>query len=175
MDPIQNTIRMPREERVSFTRRVIQLALGIPLMALLAGPAFAQYGGGGTMGGGSSTGTYTPPKGGYGNGKAIGIGIGAAAGAGVLFWTLHHRARPVTGCVEPANDGLALLDEKSGQTYSLMPGDTDLKSGQRVELKGKAVKNDSGAQVFQAKKIVKDFGACGSSQSAVSSLRPSSE
>ena len=106
---------------------------------------------------------YVPPSNGYGSGKAIGIGVGAAAG--VLFLALHHRG-PVSGCVQPAEDGLRLVDEKNKKSYVLATNALLLKPGQRVELKGQKSKADSGAQTFEAKKLVKDLGSCDASTSA---------
>lgn len=150
--------------RPFLTKNVGRLALGFSFALLVANQAAAQYGGGGgTMGGGTPT--YTPPKGGYSSAKGAGIGAGAAAGAGVLFLALHHRGY-VAGCVETGEDGLRLLDEKKNRSYALLPGDVYLKPGQRVELKGRKSKNESGTQTFEAKKLVKDLGACGASSPA---------
>jgi hypothetical protein len=108
---------------------------------------------------------YVAPRGGYGSGKAIGIGVGAAAGgAGVLFLALHHRGM-VSGCVQPADDGLRLVDEKNKKSYVLATSALVLKPGQHVELKGQKSKNESGVQTFEARKLVKDLGSCGASAS----------
>ena len=137
---------------------VLGLVIGISCTVLLPGPASAQYGSGGTVSG-SNTGGYTPPQGGYGSKTGIGIGVGAAAGAGVLYLALRHRGS-VTGCVGQADDGLTLVDAKNEQTYSLMLDGPALKSGQRVVLKGKKLKDAAGTQVFEAQKMVQDLGAC---------------
>jgi len=108
---------------------------------------------------------YVAPSNGYGSGKAIGIGVGAAAGAGVLFLALHHHGT-VSGCVQPAEDGLRLVDEKNKKSYVLATNALILKPGQHVELKGQKSKNESGVQTFEAKKLVKDLGSCGASASA---------
>src|SRR5215471_3797592 len=94
-----------RMKRIS--GRIARVLLAAAVAALAAGRAVAQYPGGGMGGsGGSGGGTYTP-GGGYGSsGKAIGIGVGAAAGAGLLFLAMHKGS--VTGCVQPAEDGLRL-------------------------------------------------------------------
>lgn len=143
-----------------FVRPLIPLGLCLCLTLAFSSRAMAQYGGGGTGGGttGSSGPGYTAPKGGYGNGAAIGAGVGAAAGAGVLFLALHHRGM-VTGCVQPADDGLRLVDEKKNKSYLIAPGSIALTAGERVELKGKKA-TDAGASTFQAKKLVKSLGAC---------------
>jgi hypothetical protein len=58
------------------------------------------------------------------------------------------------------DDGLSLIDEKKNKSYSIMPGSVDLKPGQLVQLKGKKSNDGAGAESFQAKKLVKDLGAC---------------
>jgi hypothetical protein len=128
----------------------IRLASGIVFSLLLCGSAFAQYGGG-------STGSSAPS---YGSGKAVAAGVGAAAaGTGILYLTLHNRGS-LTGCVQGGEDALNLVDRKNHQTYSLVPGSADLRSGQLVELKGKRSKDSKGAQTFQVSKVVKNLGAC---------------
>jgi hypothetical protein len=157
MNPIQDVSCMPRENKTVLIRRFTRMAVGIPLALLLSGSAFAQYGGG-SMGGGRMGGGSATPS--YGGGKAVGIGVGtAAAGAGVLYLALHHRSS-VNGCVRAINDRLSLFDEKTGQTYSLLSGSTDVKSGERVELSGKRSKDAEGTQTFQVKRVVKNLGAC---------------
>jgi hypothetical protein len=143
----------------SLPKILVRLALSSSLLLLAATHAAAQYGGGGGASGGPGTPGYTPPPGGYGSGKAIGIGVGAAAGVGVLFLALHNHGN-VSGCVQPTDDGLRLVDEKKNKTYALVPGAVILKPGQRVELKGQKSKSEAGAQSFEAKKLVRDLGSC---------------
>jgi hypothetical protein len=152
------------------TKNLVRLVLASSLALFAAGQAAAQYGGGGGTGGGATGGggTYTAPPGGYSSAaKGAGIGAGAAAGVGALFLVMHYHGR-VTGCVQPADDGMRLLDEKNKKTYALVPGDVYLKPGERVLLKGKTSKSDGGAQTFTAKKLIKDLGSCGASQAASS-------
>lgn len=152
------------------SKNLVRLAIAFSLALFAAGQAAAQYPGGGGTGGG---GTYTAPPGGYNSAaKGAGIGAGAAAGVGALFLAMHYHGR-VTGCVQPADDGMRLLDEKSKKTYALVPGDVYVKPGQRVLLKGKASKSDGGSQTFTAKKLIKDLGSCGASQA--SSASPASK
>jgi len=136
-----------------------QITWGFLFTLLLSGPAFAQYGGG--------RGSASPT---YGSGKVIAIGAGAAAaGAGVLYLTLHHRGS-LTGCVQRGDDGLSLVDDTKHQTYSLLPGSTDLKSGERVELRGKRSKDEKGAQTFHVSKVVKNLGSCSTESAAGSAF-----
>lgn len=149
-------------------KNLVRLILALSLALFAAGQAVAQYGGpGGTGGSGAGGGgTYTAPAGGYSSAaKGAGIGAGAAAGVGVLFLAMHYHGR-VTGCVQPSDDGMRLLDEKNKKTYALVPGDVYLKPGERVLLKGKTSKSDGGAQTFTAKKLIKDLGSCGATQAA---------
>lgn len=154
------TVFSSRKTECSFTKSLIRLALGFSLTLLAANHAAAQYGGGGggTTGGAGSPG-YTPPPGGYSSAKGVGIGVGAAAGAGVLYLTLHHRGY-VTGCVQPADDGLRLVDAKKNKSYHLIAGGVLLKPGQRVELKGQKSKDKGGTETFEARKLVKNLGVC---------------
>ena len=127
----------------------VRLASGIAFSLLLCGAASAQYSGG--------TGTSAPS---YGSGKAIAAGVGAAgAGAGILYLTLRHR-NSLTGCIQGSGAALRLVDDKTHQSFSLLSGSTDLKSGERVELQGKRTKGEEGTQSFQVSKIVKNLGAC---------------
>lgn len=155
----QNVICQPTVEKRAFTRISIRLALGICLGLFLSTQTFAQYGGGSTGTGMPGTPGYVPPKGGYGSGAAIGAGVGAAAGLGILYLALHNHGS-VTGCVRRTDDGFSLVDEKKNKTYSLVSGSIDLKPGEQVQLKGKKSNGENGATSFQAKKVVKDLGAC---------------
>lgn len=146
------------------SRTIARHALRMVVTLLLAASAYAQYGGGGGMGGtgGGSTapGTYAPGTPGYGKGKAIGIGVGAAAaGVGAIYF-LTHRSSKVTGCVETADDGLRLTDDKSKRSLTIVPGAANVTAGERVELKGKIKKNSAGDQSFLVKSVAKDFGQC---------------
>jgi hypothetical protein len=158
----EKTTGVPGLKKLLHTAKVIRFAVGISLALLPAGPAFAQvYGGGGGVGMGTgSTGTATPSYG--SSGKAIGIGVGAAAGG----------AGSVTGCVQSGEDGLIILDDKK-KTYLLMPGGADVVPGERVELRGKKSPAGATAQSFQAKKLVKNLGSCGTPSASVGDHSPS--
>jgi len=135
--------------------RHIVWSLGLSLA--LASSAFAQYGGGGTTG---TSGGYTPPKGGYSAGTGIAIGAAAAASVGAAYLLLRHHGT-VVGCVEPSSSGTKLLDEKDKNTYALVASkDVVLAPGERVSLKGRKSKDDSGKPIFEAQRIVKDYGSC---------------
>lgn len=158
----------------SLTRHGLRLALAL----LLAAAAYAQYGGGGTGGtaGGSTTsGTSAPGTPSYGHGKAIGIGVGAAAAGAGAIYLMTHRASKITGCVESADDGLRLRDDKTKKTLLLVPGAANVNSGERVELKGKIKKNSAGDQSFLVKTVAKDFGQCRTQANAAPSTALNSQ
>jgi hypothetical protein len=159
-DVLKATVVRPGPK--TFLRRCTRLSIGIPVALLLSVPLYAQYGGGtggtgGTMGTGTGTGSSTPS---YGHGKAIGIGVGAGAAGAVGLYLLMHRGSSVTGCVRSGDDGLRLTDDKTKHTFSVLPSGTALVPDQHVQLRGKIVKNKAGAESFQAKKLVKNLGAC---------------
>jgi len=151
------------------SRRLTGQVIRFGVILLLSATAYAQYGGGGgTVGTPSTAGTSSTPS--YGHGKAIGIGVGAAA-AGVVTVYLLTRSSKVTGCVQTADDGLRLTDDKTKKTLALVPGRADIKPGERVELKGKIKKNAAGDQSFLVKTIGKDFGEC-HTQAGATALSP---
>lgn len=134
----------------------------IALLVATAATSLAQYSGGPMNPGTPGSPTYTAPKSGYGShtGMAVGIGLGAAAAGGITYWVLHNRPN-VVGCVQQTGHQTTLTNEKDGKTYSLMPdSDVVLKPGERVGLKGKKVADSSGHNMFEASKLVKDYGAC---------------
>jgi hypothetical protein len=142
-------------------RYVLRATLATAVIFGISNLAVAQYPGGGGMGGSGMPGspTYTP-HGTYSSKGAIigGIAGGAAAGAGLLYWKLHNRAK-LEGCL--SGDGDRLVNEKDNQTYSLANKQNEtLKPGERVELLGKKVKNDSGEPMFEVHKMSKDLGQC---------------
>lgn len=158
-------------------RRLFARFTGVSLLCLaMGGAAFAQYGGGGSMGmgggmgGGTGTGTPGANNGrSYGSsGKAIGIGVGAAAGAAVgIALLIHHRhaaARSeasVIGCTQSVLDRMSLRNESNDQTYTIRSNDILLRAGERVELTGIVKDEGSGSQVFRVRSLVNDYGTCG--------------
>jgi hypothetical protein len=136
--------------------------LAVSLVLFLTAPVFAQYGSGGGAGGMGSTGTaggYQPPKGGYSSSTGIAIGAAAAAGVGITYLALRNYGT-IVGCVQPASDGLKLLNEKDRNTYALVASNVSFSPGERVALRGKKSKSDSGSPSLQVSKLVKDYGSC---------------
>lgn len=149
---------------------------GILLLCLaVSATASAQYGGGGGTGGTGSTGSSgTTGSYGSGNGKAIGIGVGAAAGAvvGIALLVHHHHAAEhaqasVIGCAQTEANGISLKNENDNETYMILAGGTPVQPGERVELKGTASSEASGAHVFRVSSVVKSYGTCGSTSAVM--------
>lgn len=128
----------------------------------------AQYGGRTSPGTGSAGMGSTSPGGyGSGSGKAIGIGVGVAAGAAVAVVLLvhHHHAaarseNSVIGCTRSESSGISLTNEKDNQSYRIVSDRTPLQPGDRVELKGIAADEGTGAHVFRVQSLVKNYGTC---------------
>lgn len=140
---------------VSYVLRAILAAA-----LVISTSAFAQYPGGGGMGGGMpGSPTYTPHGSYSSTGPAVaGAAGGAAAIGGFLYWKHHYRAR-LRGCV--AGDGEKLVSDTDNQTYSLEnKQDKTLKPGERMELLGTKRKSEAGEPTFEVRKLGKDFGAC---------------
>jgi hypothetical protein len=154
---------------------VVALALltSVPLVAQQSGGTMGNMGtmgnpgtagSGATMGSGSvvySGGSSTPS---YGSGKAVGIGVGAAAAGIGAVYLLMHRSSSITGCILSGDDGLRLIDDKTNRTFAVFPSGTALVPGEHVQLRGKILKAHSGEQEFEAKKLIKNLGACSTSQ-----------
>jgi hypothetical protein len=95
---------------------------------------------------------------------AVWIGVAVAAiGAGIgigVYYAFHH-GHSLNGCAVTGSDGLQLQNRGDGQTYSLSGEIAAIKPGERVRVKGKKVKNSSGAtQHFVVENLSKDYGAC---------------
>jgi hypothetical protein len=56
---------------------------------------------------------------------------------------------------------MVLVDDKKNTSYAIVPGGIALKAGARMQLRGKK-SGEAGVTKFQAKKVVKDLGACDS-------------
>ncbi len=134
----------------------IRLGLGIALCVVFSAAAFAQVYGTGT-GTGTTTGTYSPPKGGYSS--ATGAAIGGAAAAGVVIAYLALHKTTLVGCVEQSSEGIKMMNEKDKKTYAIDAKGQDLKTGTKVELKGKTTKDTSGNKVLHVKAF-KEMGPC---------------
>jgi hypothetical protein len=120
-------------------------------LSFCASLALGQYPGG-----------SNPPAGGYHSSTGIAIGAVAAAGAGVAYLVVHnHNRGAVTGCLLPSGtESNMLLNDKKG-TYTLINNDSvPLKTGDRVALRGKRIRQNSGELAFEVHGLAKDYGPC---------------
>jgi hypothetical protein len=128
-------------------RFLICSMLALPLCANLA---FGQYSGGSGTGG-------------YHSSTGIAIGVAAAAGVGIAYLVLHNHAHSnVVGCLQPADAASTrLVSDNKKSTYTLINNDSvTLKTGDRVALKGKKIRQSSGELAFEVHGLAKDYGAC---------------
>ena len=103
--------------------------------------------------------TYNPNRS-YGSKGAIigGAAAGAAVIGGLLYWRHHHRSK-LLGCI--AGSGDKLISDADSQTYRLSTQHTEsLQAGERVELLGKKIQDDSGEPRFEVNKMSRDLGKC---------------
>jgi hypothetical protein len=88
----------------------------------------------------------------------------AAIVAVVTLTGLHHRRRRImiTGCVISGDTGMTVTDEEDRKLYALSGDTTGIKPGDRISLLGKKgkAKGPGMALVWEAREVVKDFGAC---------------
>lgn len=137
--------------------RISRFGLPVVVCLVVSLAAWGQYPGGG-MGGTTGTGgTYTAPAGGYKASTGIAIGAAAAAAGGIGFLLLHNRGS-VKGCVESGANGATLTSGKT--VYTLVGATSDIKPGERFELKGKASQDKAGHHSFDVRQVAKDLGAC---------------
>ena len=123
--------------------------LAFILCVALTKPASAQTGGGKIV-----------------SNSTIGGAIaGAVAGVVVLVIVVYEvsKKKAVTGCVTTGEHGLTLTDEADSQSYSLTGHTADVKTGDRMKLRGhKVSKKDGGTKTtsWEVQKVDRDFGAC---------------
>lgn len=79
----------------------------------------------------------------------IGI-VAVAAGATVLVVVLIHKSKKtaITGCVNSAENGMTITDEKDRQIYALSGKTMGIKQGTRLKLRGKRVKSQGADKTF---------------------------
>ena len=108
--------------------------------------------------------TSGKPIGGVTTGEVVGVIVGVAAAVAVVTVVVIHESskkRTITGCVDSAQHGMTLTDEKDKRSYSLSGDTTGIQPGERLTLQGKKIRPNGGKPVFwETKKITKDFGVC---------------
>jgi len=107
-------------------------------------------------------GSYSPGTGGYHTSTGIAIGA-AAAGVGIAYLVLHNHAHgEVTGCIQSSSAAeMTLLSDNKKTSYTLINNlSVALKTGDRVALKGKKIRQSSGDFAFEVHGLAQDYGAC---------------
>lgn len=98
------------------------------------------------------------------NGTIAAVIVGVVAGVAVVaIIAIHYsKKRTITGCVNPGADGMTVTDEKDKQIYVLSGDMTNIKPGDRMRLQGKKKKSKGPDKtlVWEASKVIKDFGVC---------------
>jgi len=139
--------------------KLARLSLVAGMAVGLSTISFAQYGGSGNGSTGTSSGTYTPPSGGYSSTTGIAAGAGAGAGLALLYVALHNRGTMV-GCVAAGDGGaVTLVSSRKHESYVLM-GMNAVQPGVKIRVKGKQQTDGSGEKAFLASKLVKEYGPC---------------
>jgi hypothetical protein len=97
------------------------------------------------------------------DGKAIGVIVAVVAVAAVVTFGVYyamHRNRSLKGCAVGSAGGLELTKEGTQESYRLIGEIQGIKSGDRVHVSGKNVKDESKGKSFIVTKLAKDYGAC---------------
>jgi hypothetical protein len=98
-------------------------------------------------------------------GDEIVIGI-VAVGAGLVVATVliihYSKKRTLTGCINSAENGMIVMDEKDKQTYALSGDIAGIKPGERMKLRGKKLKakNHDKTMMWEVREVSRDFGVC---------------
>jgi len=96
-------------------------------------------------------------------GDEIVIGI-VAVGAGLVVATVliihYSKKRTLTGCINSAENGMIVMDEKDKQTYALSGDIAGIKPGERMKLRGKKLKakNHDKTMMWEVREVSRDFG-----------------
>jgi hypothetical protein len=91
------------------------------------------------------------------------VAVGAAVAIIVVVVAVHYsKKRAITGCVVSGTNGLRITDEKDREVYALSGNTSNIKSGDRVKLRGKKLKSKGSDKtaVWEAREVTQDFGVC---------------
>lgn len=91
------------------------------------------------------------------------VAVAAAVTIVVVVVAVHYsKKRAITGCVVSAANGLSITDEKDREIYALSGNTADIKSGDRIRLRGRKLKlkGSDKTPVWEAHDVTQDFGVC---------------
>lgn len=88
--------------------------------------------------------------------------VSAGVAVGVTFLILHqkHKHSIITGCIRSGANGMDVTDERDKRIYALAGDPVGAKPGERMKLEGKRRAEKGENVVFEARSVVKDYGAC---------------
>jgi hypothetical protein len=89
----------------------------------------------------------------------VGVAVGLGVAVGVGIYLIHRSHTSLTGCVQQSESGLSLT-AKNGNIYELKNAPSDVKSHERLSLRGHKMKSRSG-RTFLVDHVSRDYGACG--------------
>jgi hypothetical protein len=97
-------------------------------------------------------------------GLIIGVVVGVVAAAVVVTVVVVHESskkRTITGCVNSAQNGMTVTNEKDKQVYTLSGDTAAVKPGERMSFHGKKIKpNADNALGWEITTIQTDYGVC---------------
>lgn len=97
------------------------------------------------------------------NGEIAGVIAGivvAGAVIGVGTYYLIHKRASITGCAVGNQNNVELRNDSDQQIYVLSGDLGAIKSGDRVQVKGKKSKDSSAGRSFLVEKLVRNYGPC---------------
>lgn len=96
--------------------------------------------------------------------RGLALAIVAVAAVVVVVVLVIHNAnqkRTITGCVNTAQNGMTVTDEKDRRVYTLSGDAAGVKPNERMTLRLKKIKSKGSNNVtWETLKITKDLGAC---------------
>jgi hypothetical protein len=102
---------------------------------------------------------YSPSK-----GLIIGIVVGLVAAVVVVTVVVVHESskkRTIAGCVNPAQNGMTVTNEKDKQVYMLSGDTAGVKPGERMSFHGNKIQPNAGNPLgWEVTRIQTDYGAC---------------
>jgi hypothetical protein len=88
--------------------------------------------------------------------------VSAGVTLAVTLLIIHekHKRIRITGCVGAGATGMEVTDESDKRIYSISGDPAGAKAGERMTLEGKRRKESLKMPVFEARRVMEDFGAC---------------
>jgi len=88
------------------------------------------------------------------------VSAGVAVGVTLLILHQKHKHSTITGCVRAGANGMDVTDERDKRIYALAGDPVGAKPGERMKLEGKRHTESGKNPAFEARSVIKDYGAC---------------